>query len=241
MSITDIMDNAKRSLEELKRNRRFKKANRDREETVQLQADIMKCRGQLEICRKDFIRSIKTQQRNIEEGRREGMDTFIHEQTMWNAALGYMLVRDAIFALKSVSSYDSVARAYEMLDAATKQMSGKKGTLSATTGTKSTKKRSEYGQITSASVIKEKEEILSGFFEQLKRTGDIEACMDALRSDESRGNGLLDALEDVDDKKISGARLEDTMGLADDSGDMTLAELDELLDTLPSDQNGREV
>lgn len=163
------------------RKRRFKKANMDRQEAAELQSSLAKCRGKLELCRKDFARSIRTQSKNIAEGQRAGMETIIHEQMMWDAAIGYMLVNDAIFALKSISTYDSIAHAYEMLEAATKQMSGKKSGLGSVVHIGSKKERNSYGYITSTAAAKEKEELLNSFFERLKVTGDIEACLETAK------------------------------------------------------------
>ena len=179
MSISDTLDDVKASVKELMRKHRFKKANMERKEAAELQNALGKCRGQLELCRKDFARSIRTQSKNIAEGQRTGMETIIHEQMMWDAAIGYMLVNDAIFALKSISTYDSIAHAYEMLEAATKQISGKKSGLSSVVHIGSTKERNAYGYLTSSAAVKEKEELLNSFFEQLKVTGDIEACLEA--------------------------------------------------------------
>lgn len=177
MSISDTLDDVKTSVKEIMRKRRFKKANMERQEAAELQSSLAKCRGKLEVCRKDFARSIKTQSRNIAEGQQMGMETIIHEQMMWDAAIGYMLVNDAIFALKSISTYDSIAHAYEMLEAATKQISGKKSGLSGVAHIGSTKERNSYGYLTSSAAVKEKEELLDSFFERLKVTGDIETCL----------------------------------------------------------------
>ena len=181
MSITDTLDDVKASVKEIMRKRKFKKANMERQEAAELQSSLAKCRGKLELCRKDFARSIRNQSKNIAEGQRTGMETVIHEQMMWDAAIGYMLVNDAIFALKSISTYDSITHAYEMLDAATKQMSGKKKGLGGLTHIGSAKERNAYGYITSAAAVKEKEELLDSFFERLKVTGDIEACLAAAK------------------------------------------------------------
>ena len=186
MSISDTLDDVKASVKELMRKHKFKNDNKDRQKAAELQSALAKCRGKLELCRKDFARSIRTQSKNIAEGQRMGMETVIHEQMMWDAAIGYMLVNDAIFALKSISTYDSIAHAYEMLEAATRQMSGKKSGLSGIVQIGSTKERNSYGYITSSAAVKEKEELLNTFFEQLKAAGDIEACLEAARNPAAR-------------------------------------------------------
>ncbi len=180
MAITDTLNEAKASVAEMMRRHKFKKANMERREAVELQSSLAKCRGKLEICRKDLERTIRNQSKNIQEGQRTGMDTLIQEQILWDAAIGYMLVKDAIFALKSISSYDSVAHAYEMLEAATSQMAGKKNRIPFP-HIGGAKERNAYGYITSSAAVKDKGELLEGFFAQLKLSGDIEECLAAAR------------------------------------------------------------
>jgi hypothetical protein len=194
MAISDILEDAKVYLEQLKRKYKFKKANMHREEQVELQASLAKCRGKLEICKNDFNRTIRTQSRNIADGMRIGADTLIQERMLWDAAVGYMLVRDAIFALQSINSFDSVSHAYDMLDAAVKQMSGKKSKFP---GFGASKERNAYGYITSSTAVKEKETLLESFFDRLKATGDIEECLGMAQSN-SNGSGE-DTMSEIDE------------------------------------------
>lgn len=173
MAITDILENARISLYELVRNRRFKKANLSRQEAIDLQVSLAKCRGELELCLKDFDRTVVDQCRYIKEGLRLGADTAIQEQMLWDAAIGYMLVRESIYALKTISSHDSISHAYEMLDAATDHMIGKKTIFPPFRS----KKRNIYGYVTSNAAVEEKSNLLETFFDKLKLTGDIEACL----------------------------------------------------------------
>lgn len=175
MAISDTISEVKNSLAELKKKYRFKKARMAKEDAVELQLTLAKCRGKLEICKNDFNRAINTQSKNINEGKKIGADTIIQEQIMWDAAIGYMLVRDAIYALETISSYDAVSHAYEMLDAAMKQVAGKKSNFPGNMKIGSTKERNAYGYITSSAALKEKEELLDSFFETLKTSGNIEA------------------------------------------------------------------
>ena len=95
---------------------------------------------------------------------------------LWDAALGYMLVQDAVYALKSISTYDSISHAYEMLDAAMRQIAGKGSGLPKSM-IYNTKERNAYGYITTKTAMQEKEEKLAGFFDELVATGDIDACI----------------------------------------------------------------
>lgn len=181
MAILDTLDEVKIYLEGIKKKYRFKKARLARQEAVELQTTLAKCRGKLEICKKDLNRAINTQSKNINEGKQIGADTIIQEQILWDASIGYMLVRDAIYALETISSYDAVSHAYEMLDAAMKQVAGKKTEFPGNMKIGSTKERNAYGYITSSAALKEKQELLDSFFENLKVTGDIEAHLAAAR------------------------------------------------------------
>lgn len=180
MAISDLIWEAQTSLKEMKRKYKFKKARTEREQAVELQMSLAQCRGKLEICKKELDRAINEQSRNIAEGMKKGTDTVIQQQILWDAALGYMLVRDAIYAVETIGSYDAVSHAYEMLDAAMKQIAGKKsGFPRWKIG--STKERNAYGYITSSTALKDKEAILEGFFEELKTQGDIEARLAEMR------------------------------------------------------------
>lgn len=189
MTISDSLAEAKNALAEVKKKHQFKKANQERQKAVQLQSDMAKCRGKLEICKNDFDRTIRTQCNNIRKGQRDGMDTLLQEQILWNAALGYLLVRDAIYALQTINSYDSVQHAYEMLEQATLQLTkpGKKGSVF---GADTKKERNEYGYITSRRTRKEKERMLELMFDKLKLTGDIEQCIEELNHPQTASGSL---------------------------------------------------
>lgn len=177
MSLMDMLNNAKTGLSDLKRKYKFMKANKSREAAAELQASLAKCRGQLEICAKEFNRVIVNQSKNIAAGKKQNADTILQEQMLWDAAIGYMLVKDAIYAVQTINSHDSVAHAYDMLDAAVEQMKGKKNKLLDIPHLKAPKRRNAYGYVNSDAAVKEKEIMLDGFFEKLKVTGDIEACL----------------------------------------------------------------
>ena len=152
----------------------------------------------LEISRTEFRRSIEKYSKNIKKGLKEGRDILLQEQTLWDAAIGYMLVSDAIFALETINSYDSVEHAYELLDEAVKIMSGKeKPKKSLNLGKQ--RERDAYGYVTSKTAIKQKEEMLDSFFSELKESGDIEACLDAHRNGQPKESlrGETDSVDDL--------------------------------------------
>lgn len=175
--ITNKIEEAKKALEELKRNRKFKKANAARAEAAELQVQLATCRGKLEVCKNDFNRTIRHEAKSIAEGVQMGADTVIQEQTMWDAAIGYMMVRDAIYSLKSISTFDSVNHAYDMLETAVDLMADRKHSSSSIPKIVGRRGRNVYGYITSNTALQQKQEILDSFFEELKRSGNIEECL----------------------------------------------------------------
>lgn len=193
-SISNKFEDARAALSELSRKRKFKKANAARSEAAELQSELAKCRGKLEICKKDFQRTVKHQVAGISEGISIGADTSIQEQTLWDAAIGYMIVKDAIFSMKSIATFDSVAHAYEMLDAAVDQITTRQRTLPKLPKIGGRRGRNVYGYITSNAALKQKEELLDGFFDELKQTGDIEGCLATARHPaELRADRVADA------------------------------------------------
>lgn len=181
-AITMKLEDARRALEALKRKRRFKKANDARAEAAELQSALATCRGKLEICKKDFSRTIRSEVRNIAEGTAIGADTTIQEQTLWDAAIGYMMVKDAIYSLKTISTFDSVTHAYDMLGTAIGLMSERQRILPKMPKIGPKRDRNIYGYLTSDTALQQKQEVLDGFFEKLKQNGDIEACLAEAKS-----------------------------------------------------------
>ena len=197
MGLFDIFDDSKKALDELRRDKNFRSQNKEREDEKKLQMALGACRGKLEISRTEFERSIRNHSKSIKKGLKEGRDILLLEQTLWDAAIGYMLVSDAIFALESINSYDSVERAYELLDEAVKIMTGKaKPKESLNLGKQ--RGRGVYGHVTSKTAIKRKEDMLESFFSELKESGDIEACLDAYRNEQTR-DSILSETDSVDD------------------------------------------
>ncbi len=177
MSVNDKINQVKDKLDKLKRDHRFKKANKERAIEAELTYDIVKCAGDLGACKKEFFYTIKDQSEFIRKGRAESYNTAIQETQLRDAAIGYMLVKDALFALQSITSYDSVTHAYDLLDAATKKITGEKVFPFFKDSKKKKPKRDEYGFINSAEAVEAKAGIVDSFFERLIETGDIDLCI----------------------------------------------------------------
>lgn len=189
MSIQDSLNAAKGKLEAMMKDRRFKKANLKREEQIDLMTAQAACRGKLELCQRDFDRIIREQCRYIREGQAIGADTLIQEQMLWDAAIGYMMVRDAIYSLRTINTHTSLAHAYDMLDLVTKTTSGKKSGLPL----KTIRDRNIYGYVTSSAAYQAKTELLDTFFEELKATGKIEDCLNHAQNPGSREAAVRNA------------------------------------------------
>lgn len=188
MANLQSLSNAKQILEDLKRKYRYKKANDALKQESEVQYQLGVCRGKLELSIDELDDAIRTQSANIRAGQQtqasavyntgaNELDT-IQQQMLWDAAIAYMLTKDALVAIKTIGSRDSIASAYEMLDAAVSQMTGKKQhkflklpQVRAALG------RSSYSYITSEQALAEKEEQLDQIFETLVQTGEIEACL----------------------------------------------------------------
>ena len=176
MAVKDKLNAVKAKLDNIKRDRRFKKANKERALEAALSYEVVKCAGDLGACQKEFFYTIQEQALFIRRGRAEEYNTSIQETQLRDAAIGYLLVKDALFALQSISSYDSVNNAYSLLDAATQKITGEH-TFPFFKGGKKKPERTEYGFINSAEAVNNKSGIVDGFFEKLIETGDIEQCI----------------------------------------------------------------
>ena len=175
MSVSDKLHNVKKKLDNIKKNHRYRKSNKDRAVQAEITYEIAKCAGDLGACLKDFKYTIEEQSEFVRKGRAESYPTQVQEGQLRDAAIGYMLVKDALFVLKSVSSYDSVENAYILLDAATGKITGEK-VFPFFSGSKKPK-REEYAFLNSQEAYQKKQEMYDCFVEKLIDTGDIEACI----------------------------------------------------------------
>src|SRR5699024_10167720 len=144
----------------IQRDSRFRKAARGRDQSTELQMALGQCRGRLKGCSADLEHIMAKQSRAIQDGTRLGKDTHIQEDIHWDAAMGYLLVDDAMYALESISSEQSIAYAYELLESATKKLA-KEGSAIRMPSLKFGKKkeRNIYGYKTVEVNLEEKNEI----------------------------------------------------------------------------------
>lgn len=180
MALLEVLDEVKSKIKELKKKYRYRQERLQREDAVELQMTLADCRGKLEVSKLAFNRAIEEKSREIRKGEAEHVDVQLHEVLLWDAAIGYLLVRDAIFVLSTINSYESVSHAYEMLDEAMKAVSKKKkGVFPKRMAIGTTSERNVYGYITSSAALKEKELLLENIFPSLRVNGDIEGHLKA--------------------------------------------------------------
>lgn len=175
-----FLEQAQKQMEKLKKAYRYSKANASREAAAKLQYERTVCRSQLEANKKNVERVIREQSRNVRNGRAEHQDTSIQQDLVHEAALSYLLLVDAIYALTTVSSYDSISYAYDVLDAAIAYMSGKPRRMrkiSALPVLGTNKRRSAYTALTSRERVLEKESICQQMMPALIESGNIEECL----------------------------------------------------------------
>lgn len=180
MDLKETIELTKRKIEQIKRNYRFKSENNRRKLEAKLTEDLVSCAGDLGVCKSSYERAVRRQSQEIREGMQKGYPVAVQKTLLMDAAIGYMLVEDALFVLQSVATYDSITDAYALLDMAAKTITGEK--------VKQPKKskrpsREEYAFLNSFETVQAKKKIVSskGFMDMLISTGDIHKCIAAAR------------------------------------------------------------
>ena len=207
MELMNKIDKVKGKLNDLIRKYKFKKANKERKHQAELTLDMVNCAGDLGACKKEYEWIIRDQSRMILQGRRDGYDSHVQESQLLDAAVGYMLVNEALYVLQSVASYDGIVRAYDLLDAATKKITGEK-TFPFSGRSKKKPERAEYEFINSAKTVQEKKEMAADFLEELILTGNIDKCIEEARKKKASGQFMHTSSADIAsdlDADISGS------------------------------------
>lgn len=177
MSLKDNVIRVQNYFEEVMKKHRYNKANNARQAAVEERLDYTNCAGKLNQCLSQFKITIKTQVMHIREGEMFQRDTTLQEDELWDAAIGYMLVQDAQYAMKSLYSINSVEYAYSLLNGVTNYMNGGRLNMPLVNGVRTSSDRNAHGYLTSEKAIRDKEALLKSFYDELKRTGDIDGCL----------------------------------------------------------------
>lgn len=180
IAVKEKVEAVKKKIEQIKRSYHFKKENDRRKHEAQLTKDLMDCAGDLAVCRSNYERAIRLQSEEIREGMAKGYPVTVQKNLIMDAAVGYMLVNEALFVIQSVASYDSIVDAYALLDMAAKTIAGEKVKMPKA---KKNPTREEYAFLNSVESVEEKKKIVTsgGFMEMLIATGDINKCIEAAR------------------------------------------------------------
>lgn len=138
--------------------------------------EINKCAGQLGVCENEFKKIIRVQCKAVRDARAEGFNESVQMQIVTESAVGYLLVREARFAVSTIRSFDSLEIANDLLESSALTIQGKRRSAMDSLS-KLTKKRGSYEYIYSADAYEEKLKRVQGFIEELIRTGDIDKCI----------------------------------------------------------------
>ena len=167
MSVKEKLNDIKKKLAAMKKKSDYKKANKERAKQAQLTVDLANCAGDLGICKKEYEWSV-------------GNNVEFQKEQLIDAAVGYILVDEAMYVLQSVGTYDSLTRAYDLLDAATMSITGEKAIkFPSFSGGKP--KRKEFDYLNSSDLIEEKKGFVSEFLDDLIESGDIQATITEAR------------------------------------------------------------
>ena len=184
MSISDVKDKLteiQKKINKMMKDRRYKKANKFMEWQNEYSAEILKCAGELRKCREELSLVITDTARAIKHGRAEIRNISLQEKELENAAMGYLVVDDAIYALQSVNNYDAINDAFETINLAAKRLYGerpkkKMGTLFRHPEREDFKTYLESDEINDA-----RELVYKDIKENLIASGNIEECLKQYR------------------------------------------------------------
>lgn len=181
MSTSDILNNAKKSIQEIIKSIQFKKAVNDRERLVKIQTAHQKCCGVLERSRIEFENIIREQCNQVKIGNSLGQYTDVQEQLLYDAALGYIYIKDAMYAVTSVNNDDSMNYAYNLLDFAVQNLTRKNAHPIKSKITEFKAKRSAFKDQLQEDADAKRAELALAILPELKINGDIETCLKHVR------------------------------------------------------------
>lgn len=176
MEVNEVISKASESVRNIRKGMEKKYSRKLRQNEVDIAIDVNECIGRLGFAMDEYARVIKTQSRNIREGMENGYDTTVQERVLMSSARGYLVVRDALFALKTLRNFDSFLLAEDMLDCAALTMQGKKESLFSKLA-KLRKKYPDYSAYFSVDAASRRDSMVDSFFKELVLTGDIAECV----------------------------------------------------------------
>ena len=168
----NLLDTIKRTAKKIENRYSLHLRNKQVNETLEL----MECAGELAVCENELKKIIRIQSRAVREAREEIFDESMQLKTVKEAAIGFMLIRDARFAVKTMNSRDSFQIAHDMLESAAYTIQGDSDSAKRVL-TRQAKKHKGYEHLYSDDAYKKKNDILEEILEGLIETGDIELCL----------------------------------------------------------------
>ena len=121
------------------------------------------------------------------------MDTSLQRNEIRNAFLGYLMMDDALYTLKSIDNYDSLTFAYEYLDMAEKRLKGEKAKRNLHTLFRKPEREGVKSVLENEELDEKRLKIYSETEEELINTGNIETTLKHYRErkKEEKKNGKI--------------------------------------------------
>ena len=98
MELSETIKSTSDYIEGMKKKLRHKYSKKLFQNAVDISVEINECVGKMTFCQNEFRRVIKRQSAAIKQGREEGYTTAVQESMLENAAVGYLLVKEALYA-----------------------------------------------------------------------------------------------------------------------------------------------
>ena len=189
MAMSDVknkLSEIQNFIQKMTKDRSYRKANKFMEWKNKYSSEIVKCAGELEVCRQSLSVIITDVAKNIRLGISEARDVSLQEMELENATIGYLSVDDAAFALQSVENYDAINSIFEMINMATKRLYGgspkaNQRTLFRHPERDDFKKQMEEDEVQASRVA-----IYREIKDDLITTGRIEECMKKYRQNKRK-------------------------------------------------------
>lgn len=180
MSVEDIKNkasNVKYRIEKMMKDKQFKKEAKFFDWKCKYSMELNECAGELNLCRQMFSMIAFSAAKDIKQGEDEFRDTSLQEAELKNAFLGYLMMDDALYTLKSINDYDAITSAYESLDRAEKRIKGEKAKKNLGTFFRKPDREGVKATLENEVLDEKREKIYSEVKDELKATGNIEQTL----------------------------------------------------------------
>jgi len=210
MSVEDVkgrIDSIKRKIERMMRDRQFRREGKFFEWKCKYSEQLLTCSGELNVCKKIFELVISETAKSVRQGLEEVRNVELQKLELKNAAIGYMIMDDATFALRSVNSYDAINMAYESLDMAERRLKGESPRKNLRIFGRHPERGSVQSILENADIEEERLKIYSAIESELTESGNIEQALKHYR-EKKKKEVENKAYGSAVDKKISESKPE---------------------------------